>query len=173
MSLPIFRAHSVDRRYVAVVEGDMQHDEGRFDRDIVESENERRRIAKPGEQGIKAITEWKVLERFGVATLVEARLKTGRTHQIRIHFAFAGHSLVGDRVYRDLRRPPFPIEFSRQALHAGRLGYVNLKGETVTLETPPPPDFDRLVRELRKKKKGGLAAAPVSTSDRRPTRGRR
>ncbi len=106
------RAHTMDRRYRAVVEGDLAGDAGTFDKDLVAEPGERRRgVTKPGEQGLKAVTEWTVLERFGIATLVEARLKTGRTHQIRIHFANAGHVLVGDSVYRDRKAKPFPVPF--------------------------------------------------------------
>ncbi len=144
------RAHAMDRRYVAVVEGNVAGDAGTFDRDLVEDRGDRRRgVAKPGEKGIRAVTEWRVLERFGIATLVEARLRTGRTHQIRVHFASAGHPLVGDPVYRDPRRPPFPVPFARQALHAGGLGFRTPGGKKVSLEAEPPPDFQALLRALR------------------------
>ncbi len=144
------RAHAMDRRYIAVVEGNLTGDAGTFDQDLVEDRGDRRRgVAKPGEKGIRAVTEWRVLERFGIATLVEARLKTGRTHQIRVHFASAGHPLLGDPVYRDVRRPPFPVPFPRQALHAGRLGWVSPDGKKVSLEAEPPPDFQELLRALR------------------------
>jgi 23S rRNA pseudouridine1911/1915/1917 synthase len=108
-------------------------------------------VARDGQEGVAAVTEWQVRERFGIATLVEARLKTGRTHQVRVHFASAGHPLVGDRVYRDPRRPPFPIAFERQALHAGRLGFTTPSGELVRLETPPPEDFEALVAALKRR----------------------
>ena len=144
------RAHTMDRRYQAVVEGNLPADQGIFREDLVEDRGDRRRgVAKPGETGIRAVTEWKVLERFGVATLVEARLKTGRTHQIRVHFANAGHPLVGDPVYRDPKLPPFPIAFPRQALHAGHLGWQKANGERVSVETPPPADFQSLLAALR------------------------
>jgi 23S rRNA pseudouridine1911/1915/1917 synthase len=148
------RNHTLDRRYLAVVEGDIFGDAGTFDQDLVEDRGDRRRgVARPGSTGTKAITEWKVLERFGLATLVEARLKTGRTHQIRVHFAHAGHPVVGDPVYRDQRRPPFPIAFPRQALHAGRLGWVTPAGEKVLVEAEPPSDFAKLLETLRARSK--------------------
>ncbi len=148
------KAHAMDRRYVAVVEGDLKGEAGTFDQDLVEDRGDRRRgVAKPGEKGIRAVTEWKVLERFGLATLVEARLKTGRTHQIRVHFAHAGHPLVGDPVYRDPRRPAFPVPFPRQALHAGRLGWVSPDGKKVLVEAEPPADFQRLLDALRERRR--------------------
>ncbi len=148
------RAHTMDRRYRAVVEGDMSGDAGTYDRDLVAEPGERRRgVAKPGEPGTKAVTEWTVIERFGIATLVEARLKTGRTHQIRIHFANAGHVLVGDSVYRDRKAKPFPVPFPRQALHAGHLGWKTAEGKAVSLDADPPGDFLKLLEELRKRRK--------------------
>ena len=148
------RAHTMDRRYRALVEGDLTGDAGTFDRDLVEDRGDRRRgVAKPGEAGIRAVTEWTVLERFGLATLVEARLKTGRTHQIRVHFASAGHPLVGDPVYRDPKKPPFPVSFPRQALHAGHLGWTTAEGKKISLDADPPADFLKLLEELRKRKK--------------------
>jgi 23S rRNA pseudouridine1911/1915/1917 synthase len=150
------RAHVMDRRYLAVVEGDLAGDSGRFDRDLVEDRGDRRRgVARPGDKGIRAVTEWRVLERFGVATLVEARLRTGRTHQIRVHFASAGHPLVGDLVYGRPRRPPFPVPFRRQALHAGRLGWTTPEGKHVQLAADPPSDFRALLDALRQRKARG------------------
>lgn len=155
------RAHTVDRRYVAVVEGNLEGDQGTFDWPILEEGERRKRVAREGETGIKAITDWKVLERFGIATLVEARLRTGRTHQIRIHFSHAGHPLVGDQVYRDLKKPGFPIPFKRQALHAGHLGWEKPDGGKVSVSTPPARDFEELLSELRKRKaKAGRSGKP-------------
>ncbi len=146
------RSHAMDRRYRAVVEGDVNGDAGTFDQALVRDRGDRRRgVAGAGREGIAAATEWRVLERFGIATLVEARLKTGRTHQIRVHFAHAGHPVVGDAVYRNPRRPPFPVRFPRLALHAGRLGWLTPDGEKVRLESDPPPDFLRLLEELRRR----------------------
>jgi 23S rRNA pseudouridine1911/1915/1917 synthase len=148
------RTHTMDRRYRALVEGDMTGDAGTFDRNLVEDRGDRRRgVAKPGEAGIRAVTEWTIVERFGLATLVEARLKTGRTHQIRVHFASAGHPLVGDPVYRDPKKPSFPVPFPRQALHAGHLGWTTPEGKKVSLDADPPADFLKLLEELRKRRK--------------------
>ncbi|MBK6407946.1 MAG: RluA family pseudouridine synthase [Holophagales bacterium] len=155
------RAHTVDRRYVAVVEGNLAGDQGTFDWPILEEGERRKRVARDGETGIKAVTDWKVLERFGIATLVEARLRTGRTHQIRIHFSHAGHPLVGDQVYRDPKKPGFPIPFKRQALHAGHLGWEKPDGGKVSVSTPPARDFEELLSELRKRKaKAGRSGKP-------------
>ena len=145
------RAHTVDRRYLAVVEGDLEGDRGTFDWAILEEGERRKRVAREDEAGIRAVTDWKVLERFGVATLVEVRLRTGRTHQIRIHFSHADHPLVGDPVYRDPKRPPFPVPFRRQALHAGHLGWERADGTKVSVSTPAPRDFEELLSALRKR----------------------
>ena len=144
------RAHEMDRRYLAVVEGNLAADAGVFRQDLVEDRGDRRRgVARPGEKGLSAVTEWTVVERFGVATLVEARLKTGRTHQVRVHFSAAGYPLVGDPVYRDPRRDPFPVPFDRQALHAARLGWSSPEGTKILVEAPAPSDFQTLLRALR------------------------
>jgi 23S rRNA pseudouridine1911/1915/1917 synthase len=164
------RAHTVDRRYLAVVEGNLEGDQGTFEWPILEEGERRKRVAREGEKGIKAITDWKVVERLGIATLVEARLRTGRTHQIRIHFTHAGHPLVGDQVYRDPKKPAFPVPFRRQALHAGHLGWEKTDGTKVSVTTPPPKDFEDLLSALRKRreKKGGpKAARPAAAAAKR------
>lgn len=146
------RTHAMERRYRAVVEGDVAGDAGTFDAPLAgDGVARRRNVAKAGEAGVRAVTEWKVLERFSIATLVEARLKTGRTHQVRVHFAHSGHPLVGDPVYRDPRRPPFSVPFPRQALHAGHLGFTTPEGKKVSLDADPPADFLKLLDELRKR----------------------
>jgi 23S rRNA pseudouridine1911/1915/1917 synthase len=164
------RAHTMERVYLAVVEGSLAAEKGVFDAPIVADRGDRRRgIARDGETGLAAVTEWCVVERFGAATLVEARLKTGRTHQVRVHFAEAGHPLVGDRVYRDPKRPPFPNPFPRQALHAGRLGFTTPEGERVVLEAPMPEDMSQLLEVLRRRTRTPGAGSRGSPS----TRGRR
>lgn len=154
------KAHTADRRYLAVVEGDVEGESGVFRWEMVEDRGDRRRgVARPGSRGIPAVTEWRVLDRFRIATLVEVSLRTGRTHQVRVHFAHAGHPLVGEPIYRDPSRRPFAIPFARQALHAARLGWTTPTGEKILIEAPPPPDFAGLVATLRARKT--KRAAPI------------
>ena len=162
------RAHTVDRRYLAVVEGNLEGERGTFEWPILEEGERRKRVAREGEAGIRAVTDWKVLERFGMATLVDVRLRTGRTHQIRIHFSHAGHPLVGDPVYRDPKKPPFPVPFRRQALHAGWLAWEKPDGGKVSVSTPPPRDFEELLAALRKRLE---KSAPRKAAAAAPSRG--
>ena len=144
------RNHTMDRRYVAVVEGDVFGDAGTFDADLVEDRGDRRRgVAKPGTKGTRAVTEWKVLERFGLATLVEVRLKTGRTHQIRVHLAHVGHPVLGDPQYG---RRAGVLGLTRQFLHAYRLGLrLPTSGEYLEFESPLPEDLAAVLEKLRKR----------------------
>jgi 23S rRNA pseudouridine1911/1915/1917 synthase len=106
-------------------------------------------------EGKPAVTHWRVLERFGeAAALVECRLETGRTHQIRVHMADAGHGVVGDRVYgarpRDERVREVAERLGRQALHAMTLEFVHpATGAVVALSTPIPPDMQAAIDALR------------------------
>lgn len=141
---------ALSRVYEAVVEGDPAADGGTFDRPLVGDGTRRRRwVAAPGERGKHAVTHWQVVARHGIATRVEVRLETGRTHQIRIHFAAAGHPVVGDRVYRRPDAPPFPIDVPRQALHAAELGFLHpADGRPLRFTAPRPADLERLLAAL-------------------------
>jgi 23S rRNA pseudouridine1911/1915/1917 synthase len=117
-------------------------------------------VVKTG--GKPATTEYRVLEHFGpktapIASLVECRLLTGRTHQVRVHMAHLGHALVGDRVYGRARKKVKGWEnamqhlaaFPRQALHAYRLGFAHPRsGKAMSFETPLPVDMKRLIGSL-------------------------
>ncbi len=158
-----FAAHSIDRRYLAVVHGcpdpAMQRPEGvswepggvlRIEGAIGRHPGDRKRMAVLTTGGKYAVTRARVLERFGgdrpAAALIECRLETGRTHQIRVHMAFAGHPLLGDSVYGRRTGPQFP----RQALHATRLGFVHpVTGETLAFNSPLPEDMAGLLARLR------------------------
>jgi 23S rRNA pseudouridine1911/1915/1917 synthase len=149
-----FRAHRIEREYLAIVEGDVRAP-GVFDDPIVADRGDRRRgVARAGEAGKRAVTRYRPIERFGKATLVSVRLETGRTHQIRVHFAEAGHPVVGDSVYRPRNAAPSPIAAPRQMLHARSLGFAHPKTEQrVGVESPVPADFAGILDDLRRGQK--------------------
>jgi 23S rRNA pseudouridine1911/1915/1917 synthase len=149
--------HSMERTYEAIVEGDLERDAGTFDRPLVgDGTHKRRWVARHGEKGRPAVTHWEVLHRFGGATHVRARLETGRTHQIRIHFAAAGHPVIGERVYRPIRMEEPEITAARQMLHAGELAFTHpATGKRTRVAAPPPSDFDALLAALRKLRRKG------------------
>jgi 23S rRNA pseudouridine1911/1915/1917 synthase len=148
-----FRAHRIDREYLALVEGDVRAP-GTIDAALVADRGDRRRgVARPGEPGRRAVTHYRPLERFGKATLVSVSLETGRTHQIRVHFTESGHPVVGDPVYRRRGAPPPPVEAPRQMLHARVLGFAHPKtGAPVRVVSPLPADFEEVLRGLRRSK---------------------
>jgi 23S rRNA pseudouridine1911/1915/1917 synthase len=94
-----FRARTIDRRYKAIVYGSLKNDSGRITAKIGRSESDRKKMSTKTRKGKEAVTSWKVLERFKGATLIEAKLGTGRTHQIRVHFSSIGHPVLGDNTY--------------------------------------------------------------------------
>jgi len=147
--------HSMERTYEAIVEGDLERDSGTFDRPLVgDGTHKRRWVARHGDKGRPAVTHWEVLHRFGLATHVRARLETGRTHQIRIHFAAAGHPVIGERVYRPIRMEEPEITAARQMLHAGELAFLHpATGKRVRVASPPPADFAAVLAVLRKLRK--------------------
>ncbi|MEZ4373897.1 MAG: RluA family pseudouridine synthase [Polyangiaceae bacterium] len=142
------RVHSVHRRYLALVQGDAAS--GTLVSRLVQNRGDGKRGSTEREDlGREAVTHVRVVERFGVATLVECRLETGRTHQIRIHLAEAGHSLLGERVYapRDQQLLPAP----RVMLHAAELGFEHpVSGRQMMFESQLPEDFNQQLRELRR-----------------------
>jgi 23S rRNA pseudouridine1911/1915/1917 synthase len=148
----LFKAHDIERQYLAVVEGVLPRESGTIDLALVTDRGDLRRgvARRPGE-GRRAVTHYRVVERFGpVATLVACWLETGRTHQIRIHMAEMGYPIVGDTVYRPREKPRCKAQFHRQALHAQTLGFAHpLAKETVRVEAPLPADLDALILDLR------------------------
>jgi len=137
---------SVQRLYIALVQGDPPAS-GTIDAPVGRDAKARTRMAVT-HRGKPARTTYQVLERFGRAALVECRLETGRTHQIRVHFQHIRHPLVGDTVYR--RGTRHGISFPRQALHAAELSLRHpASGEPMTWRSPLPRDFKRLVDALR------------------------
>jgi 23S rRNA pseudouridine1911/1915/1917 synthase len=148
----LFRAHTIERRYLTVVEGRLTPDRGTIDLPLVADRGDGRRgVARVPGQGVPATTHYEVLERFGGrATFVACRLETGRTHQIRIHLAESGHPVVSDPVYCPSGSPPFPLPFSRQALHAEALGFIHpFSGVGLRIEAPLPSDLADWIAGLR------------------------
>jgi 23S rRNA pseudouridine1911/1915/1917 synthase len=158
------RRRDVKRVYHAIVWGDPGPAEGVIDLPIGRDPRDRRRMAVVrGPSAKPAVTRWRVLERYGLATLVEARLETGRTHQIRVHFAALRHPVVGDPVYGGRVRKVLslrPTERSladtllrllrRQALHAADLGFTHpVTGEALAFHSEPPQDLRDALERLR------------------------
>ncbi len=161
-----------DRRYLAMVWGDFAEDEGTVEGHIGRSPKDRTvmQVFPEAVQGKTAITHWKVMERFTYVTLVECKLETGRTHQIRAHMRYLGHQLFndaeydGDRVvkgtvftkYKQFVLNAFEI-CPRQALHAALLEIEHpATGKRMRFESPLPPDMSLLVEKWRKYAAGGL-----------------
>jgi len=139
-------SRAVRRVYLAVVQGDPPAS-GRIDAPIGRDARARTRMAVT-HRGKEARTRYRVLERYGRAALVECRLETGRTHQIRVHFQHIRHPLVGDTVYR--RGTRHGLAFPRQALHAAELSLVHPRtGRTMSWTAPLPRDMQKLLKGLR------------------------
>jgi 23S rRNA pseudouridine1911/1915/1917 synthase len=158
-----FAAHRIERAYRAIVVGVPRARQGRIEGAIGRSRGDRKKMAVVARGGKPAVSHYRVLEDFGgIASLVECRLETGRTHQIRVHLAHVGHPVLADPVYgRSRKRIAASPElartisgFSRQALHAWRLGFDHpASGQRLTFETPPPADFLALLHCLERIKK--------------------
>jgi 23S rRNA pseudouridine1911/1915/1917 synthase len=148
----LFKAHDIERQYLAVVEGTPPRSAGTVDLPLVTDRGDLRRgVARLPGEGKRAVTHYRVFERFGpVASLVACWLETGRTHQIRIHLAEIGHPVVGDAVYRPRNRPRSKAQFHRQALHAQTLGFRHpLTDQEIHVEAALPADLEALIVDLR------------------------
>jgi 23S rRNA pseudouridine1911/1915/1917 synthase len=148
-----FKAHTIDRRYKAIVAGVPKAAEGTVNANLARSPLNRKKIAivRP-DQGKHAITHWRTVRRLRDAALVECRLETGRTHQVRVHMASLGHPLLGDPVYgsgRAHRALLATLDFHRQALHAARLGFIHpIKSHALAFESEMPADMQELFNHL-------------------------
>lgn len=140
------KEHSVTRRYIAVVHGNLSHDKGTVDAPIGRDPHDRKLYTVTEKNSKRSVTHFTVLERFGDCTLLELQLETGRTHQIRVHMKFIGHPLVGDPVYGRSKG----TTMNGQALHAAVLGFVHPStGEYKEFSAPIPADMEELLFTLR------------------------
>jgi 23S rRNA pseudouridine1911/1915/1917 synthase len=147
-----FKAHTVERRYLALVRGKPKA--GTIESSLVRDRGDGRRGSSPsGEDGQRAVTHVKVLEQFGDFALVECRLETGRTHQVRIHLGEAGWPLCGEKVYdRPVNGSPIPDASGakRPMLHAARLGLTHpATGDRMVWDSDPAADFQELLSRLK------------------------
>lgn len=143
------KTHSVTRKYVGIVIGNVPDDEGTVNAPIGRSRNERKKMAVVSD-GRVAVTHYKVLERFRDYTYMEFILETGRTHQIRVHMAYIKHPILGDTVYGP-KKCPFTLE--GQTLHAETIGFIHpTMKEYMEFHAPLPEYFEKLLRKLRMRK---------------------
>ena len=149
-----FAAHSINRRYLAIVSGVPKAAQGSVDAPLARSSANRKKMAvvKDG-RGKRAVTHWKRVAVLRDAALVECRLETGRTHQVRVHMASISHSLIGDPYYggsgKTHRKILNELDFNRQALHAAGLGFTHpVTGRRLSFESGMPADMQELFTAL-------------------------
>ncbi|MBE3036483.1 MAG: RluA family pseudouridine synthase [Candidatus Atribacteria bacterium] len=143
--------HQVTKKYLALVHGNMKDDSGIIDAPIGRSLKNRKKMAVTEGKSREAITQFQVLKRFSGYTLVEAVLRTGRTHQLRVHLAFIGHPIVGDQLYGQRKQG---LNINRQALHSHILGFVHPSSKKyMEFSAPLPQDMQELIDCLERDEK--------------------
>lgn len=139
--------HSITRKYNAIVYNGFSEESGTVDQPIGRNPQDRKKMAVTQKHSRHAVTHYRVLERLGNFTLIEAQLETGRTHQIRVHMTYIGHPLLGDTVYGKKKQP---FGLAGQVLHARVLGFRHPStGEYMEFEAPLPPYFETLLTRLK------------------------
>lgn len=148
-----FKDHSIERRYLAVCGGHLRAAEGTISTRIGRSDANRKKMAvldKNSLRGKHAVTHYRLLKKLKSASLIECRLETGRTHQVRVHCASIGHALLGDPLYgstpAELRKIVKDLSFARQALHAASLGFEHpITGKWLEFGSELPEDMQELI----------------------------
>jgi 23S rRNA pseudouridine1911/1915/1917 synthase len=141
------KVHDIERVYAALVYGVIAENQGKIDAPIGRHPTDRKKMAVNIKNGKRAVTHFRVLERFKDATYIEVNLETGRTHQIRVHMSYIGYPIIGDTVYG---RKNDRYGINGQALHAKKLGFIHpTRGEYMEFESPLPDYFENLLEELR------------------------
>ncbi|MBS4539723.1 RluA family pseudouridine synthase [Clostridium sp. D2Q-11] len=143
------REHSITRRYQALVEGNINEDKGTVDAPVGRNPKDRKKMCVTRENSKDAVTHFEVLKRFGKYTLIEARLETGRTHQIRVHMKYINHPIVGDPLY-GIKDQKFNLD--GQLLHAKIIGFEHPRTkEYLEFDSELPEDFAKILNLLEKK----------------------
>lgn len=148
-----FADHSIDRRYLAITNGRPIPPAGSVDAPLARSPHNRKKVAIVS-NGKRAVTHYRTVEPLKAAALVQCRLETGRTHQVRVHMASIGHALLGDPVYGSNKTPHkallTELDFRRQALHAARLGFIHpVTRRELSFDSAMPTDMQELFTSLR------------------------
>jgi len=159
-----FSQHTVKRVYYALVFGSPKTDKGRIEGEIGRHPVDRKKMSGNARHGRHAVTHWKVLARYNGVSLLQLRLETGRTHQIRVHLSEAKHPLLGDAVYggdarlgniKDVKLKALIKDLGRQALHAKTLGFIHpSSGDYVEFDSDLPEDMQRIIDYLDKQSEG-------------------
>jgi 23S rRNA pseudouridine1911/1915/1917 synthase len=149
-----FRQRSIDRKYKALIYGTLKKVSGEIALKIGRSESDRKKMSTKVQKGKEAVTNWKVIENLTAASLIEAKLGTGRTHQIRVHFASIGHPVLGDKTYgkkTSIEVGNLRVHFARQMLHAEKLGFTHpATGERMEFISEMPQDMREKIHLLSK-----------------------
>lgn len=148
-----FREREVEKRYLALLYGSLKEEKGEINRAIGRSMSDRKKMSTRTRKGKEALTRYEVIDTFGPASLVKVRIITGRTHQIRVHFASIGHPVLGDRTYGkkiSLRVVNRTIPFIRQMLHARTIKLKHpATGEIMEFTAPLPEDMQEAIAALK------------------------
>ena len=141
------KEHNITRRYHAVVYGNLKEDTGTVNAAIGRHPTDRKKMSTKAPNGRRAVTHYRVLERFGDYTYIECELETGRTHQIRVHMSSIGHPILGDSIYGPAKAP---FKLDGQTLHAKILGITHPStGKYMEFDAPLPEYFMSLLDKLR------------------------
>lgn len=149
-----FRDHSLQKVYLALVHGEVNLETGKIGKPIEKGhfeEGRKVRINARSPEAKQALTEFRVMERYNGFTLLKVWIKTGRTHQIRVHLADMGHPLIGDKLYGETKdKKPVPVKINRQALHADQLTFRHpVTKKKIQVQAPIPQDLGKLIDKLR------------------------
>lgn len=164
-----FEKHEVQKKYLALVWGNTKDKQGEIVKPVGRHTVDRKKMSTNTKRGKEAITFWKVIERYGVATLLEVEIKTGRTHQIRVHLSDLRYPIIGDAVYgsatnklQNIANPALKTQikaFNRQALHAAHLSFIHpLTGKRVEFNADMPKDMADLCAQFR------LSVNPINST---------